>query len=61
MFVIELDAAELTEVAAVVGPITEYPYVEVVIADSGNVTIASVIAILSGLRAGYKSKPTVTE
>jgi len=60
MFVIELDAAELTEVAAVVGPITEYPYVEV-IADSGNVTIASVIAILSGLRAGYKSKPTVTE
>ena len=60
VFVFEIDAAELESVADVVGTITEYPYVELVIADSGNVTIGSCIAILSGLRYAYKGSPTVT-
>ena len=60
MWVIEIDAAELEAVADVVGTITEYPYVELVIADSGNTTIGSCIAILSGLRYAYKGSPSVT-
>ncbi len=59
MWVIEIDAAEL-ETANSVGPITEYPYVELVIADGGNVTIGSCIAVLSGLRFAYKGSPSVT-
>ncbi len=60
MYIIEIDAAELEVAAAVVGTIVEYPYVEVVIADSGNTTIGSAIAILSGLRYAYKGSPSVT-
>jgi len=59
MWIIELDAAELNTAAAV-GAVTEYPYVELVIADSGNVTIGSVIAVLSGARYAAKGSPTVT-
>ena len=60
MWIIELDATELEAIADVVGPITEYPYVELVIADSGNVTIGSCIAVLSGSRYAYKGSPSVT-
>jgi hypothetical protein len=60
MFIIEIDAAELEPKAAVVGTIVEYPYLELVIADSGNVTIGSCIVILSGLRYAYKGSPTAT-
>lgn len=59
MWVIEVDAAEL-ETANTVGAVTEYPYVELVIADGGNVTIGSCIAILSGLRYAFKGSPSVT-
>ncbi len=60
MWIIEIDAAELEPIAAVVGTVTEYPYLELVIADSGNVTIASCVVILSGLRYAYKGSPTAT-
>ncbi len=60
VWVIEIDSAELEAVAATVGTITEYPYVYVVIADTGNTSIVSVTGILSGLRYAYKGSPTVT-
>lgn len=58
--VIEIDAAELEAIASVVGAITEYPYLQVQITDSGNVTFASVVAILSGLRYAYTTGQTAT-
>lgn len=58
-YLIEIDSAEL-ETATAPGTITEYPYVYVVIADSGNVTIGSVVGVLSGQRYAYKGNPSVT-
>jgi len=60
VWVIEIDAAELEVQAGVVGTITEYPYVYVVIADGVNANIGSVIGILSGARYGYKGSPSAT-
>lgn len=60
MWVIEIDAAELLVPEDVAGTVTPYPYVYLTIADSGNVTIGSAIAILSGARFAYKGSPSVT-
>lgn len=60
VYVLELDSAELEAIANVVGPVTEYPYLQVVIADSGNATIASVVAILSAIRYEHKANASVT-
>lgn len=54
VYIIEIDSAELeTPTVNVVGTVTEYPYLQVVIADSGNATIAAVTVVLSGLRYAY--------
>jgi hypothetical protein len=54
VYVIEIDSAELmTPTVNVVGTVVEYPYLQVVIADSGNTTYAQVTAILTGLRFAY--------
>jgi hypothetical protein len=50
VYVIEIDAAELETLSAVPGPITEYPYVQLQLVDSGNATFASAFAVLSGSR-----------
>jgi hypothetical protein len=60
VYVIEIDAAELEAIADVVGTITEYPYLQVVIANGANATYGSVIAVLSGLRYAYKVGATAT-
>ena len=60
VWVIEIDAAELETALAAVGPITELPYLQLVIADGGNVTIASCVVILSGQRYQAVGTPTVT-
>lgn len=52
VYSIEIDSAELEDVGL--------PYLEVVIADSGNVTIASAVAVLSGLRYGIQAGASVT-
>lgn len=57
---IEIDSQEVEPIAATVGSSTEYPVIQVAIADSGNTTYASVLGILSGLRYAYKGTPTVT-
>ena len=49
---IEIDSALLEDVSL--------PYIQVVIADSGNVTYCGVVAILSGLRYAYRGSPSVT-
>ena len=54
VYIIEIDSAELeTPTVNVVGTVVEYPYVQVVIADSGNATIAAVTVVRSGLRFAY--------
>lgn len=58
--VIEIDAEELEAIASVVGTITEYPYLQVSITDGGNVTLASIVAVLSGLRYAYKGGQSAT-
>lgn len=52
VYAIEVDAAELED--------TGLPYLQVVINDSGNTTLASVIAVLSGLRFAYEKSPSQT-
>lgn len=61
VYVIEIDAAELeTSVVDVVGTIVEYPYLNVVIADSGNVTYASIMAVCTGLRYSQNVQKSFT-
>lgn len=51
VYVIEIDSSELETAAVdVVGTINELPYIQVVIADSGNATFATIQACLTGLR-----------
>jgi hypothetical protein len=54
VYIIEIDAAELEAIADVVGTATEYPYLQVVIANGATATFGTCIAILSGLRYAYK-------
>ena len=50
VYIIEIDSAELEAITNTVGTITEYPYLQVQITDSGNTTYASAWAVLSGFR-----------
>lgn len=50
--VIELDSAEVDQLGDSDG--AAYPYVQLQITDSGNVTYASAVAILSGVRQQYE-------
>lgn len=61
VYVIEIDAAELESASVeVVGTVTEHPYIQVQITDSGNATFACIIAILSGLRYAYNVGASAT-
>ncbi len=60
VYVIEIDAAELEAIADTVGTITECPYLQVQITDSGNTTYASILAVLSGVRYANKLSPSAT-
>ena len=60
LIVIEIDAAELEAAADAVGPQTELPYLQVVIANGAYATYACVLAILSGQRYSYKVGVTAT-
>lgn len=51
-YFIEVDAAELEDIGL--------PYLQVVIADSGNVTYAQITAVLSALRNSYQKSSSVT-
>jgi hypothetical protein len=51
---IEIDAAELeTALVDVVGPITEYPYLQVVVGNGAVATFCCILAVLTGLRYAY--------
>lgn len=51
-YFIEVDSAELEDVGL--------PYLQLVIADSGNATIASAVVVLSGLRNSYLKSASAT-
>ena len=59
MYVIELDSADL-QVPTGVGPVTEYPYLQVSIADSGNATMCQILAVLTGERYGCNITASAT-
>ncbi len=59
-FWIEIDSAETCLPADTVGGTTEYPYIQVVIADAGNATYACIVVILSGLRYAFNVGATQT-
>jgi hypothetical protein len=60
VYVIEIDAAELCIAGDTVGTITEYPYLQISITDSGNATFVSGWAILSGARVAYNIGASAT-
>ena len=60
VYVIEIDSSELAAITNVVGPITEYPYLQVQFTDSGNATYASVFAVLSSFRYQNLLETSVT-
>ncbi len=49
-FWIEVDAAELEAIAAVVGPVVEYPYLQLVVTNGNASSYVAAVAILTGLR-----------
>lgn len=60
VWIIEIDSAEVEILADVVGTITEYPYLQVVIGNGSNAAICTVLAILSGLRYAFNIGATQT-
>lgn len=61
LYSIEIDSAELeTSTVDVVGPITELPYLQVVIGNGAYATYCSVLVVLSGLRYAYNVGASAT-
>lgn len=56
--IIELDASELDYLGD--GDNVDFPYLQLVIADSGNTTFMSAFAVQSGVRQAYRGGQTAT-